>query len=276
MSQIPSDWTQAAFSANANPSFSDFVRGVDPGLLPGDPSPSGGPGPGPQVPVGTTILALVYDGGVVIAGDRRATAGYQIADRRIEKVFPADDYSAVAIAGAAGPAIDMVKLFRTELEHYEKVEGDRLSLEGKANRLATMIKANLPMAMQGFLVVPLFAGFDLVRGVGRIFRYDGIGGRYEEAQYHADGSGGMHARGSLKVRWQRGMTRQAAVTAAVEALFDAAEEDVATGGPDLIRQIYPVVAVVTATGYERVGEEEVGLAVGAAVDERRSKEERNR
>ncbi|MHB8511535.1 MAG: proteasome subunit beta [Actinomycetota bacterium] len=272
MSEFPTDWTRAAFSQNANPSFSDFVRSVDTSLLP-EPSVSSAI---PNVPTGTTILALVYADGVVIAGDRRATSGYSIADRKIEKVFPADEHSAVAIAGAAGPAIDMVNLFRTELEHYEKVEGDRLSLEGKANRLATMIKQNLPMAMQGFLVVPLFAGFDLRRHEGRLFRYDGAGGRYAEGEYHADGSGGMHARGSLKARWHRGMSRTEAITAAVEALFDASEEDVATGGPDLIRKIFPVVATVTESGYERVPDEEVGQAVASAVEERRTKEERNR
>jgi proteasome beta subunit len=272
MSELPTDWTRAAFSPNANPSFNDFVRSVDRTLLP----TAGAGGAVPEMPHGTTILALIFEEGVVIAGDRRATSGYSIADRRIEKIFPADDYSAVGIAGAAGPAIDMVNLFRTELEHYEKVEGERLSLEGKANRLATMIKANLPMALQGFLVVPLFAGYDHIRRHGRIFRYDGAGGRYEEPYYHADGSGGMHARGSLKARWSRGMNREQAVTAAIEALFDAAEEDVATGGPDLIREIYPVVALVTGSGYERVGDDEVGRSVQAAVQERRDKEERNR
>ncbi|MGH2829499.1 MAG: proteasome subunit beta [Actinomycetota bacterium] len=276
MNEFSSDWTRAAFAPNANPSFADLLRGVDPALLPASPPGSGGGGSAPQVPVGTTILALVYADGVVIAGDRRATSGYQIADRRIEKVFPADDYSAVAIAGAAGPAIDLVKLFRTELEHYEKVEGERLSLEGKANRLATMIRANLPMAMQGFIVVPLFAGYDLRRSIGRLFRYDGVGGRYEESDYHADGSGGMHARGSLKARWRRGMPRDEAILAAVEALFDASEEDVATGGPDLIRQIYPVLATVTESGYDRVGEDEVGRAVDGAVVNRRAHEEQNR
>lgn len=273
MSEFPTDWSRAAFGSDANPSFSDFVRRTDPGLIPSlQPGGSGIP----EQPVGTTILALTYADGVVIAGDRRATAGYQIADRRIEKVFPADDFSAVAIAGSAGPAIDMVKLFRTELEHYEKVEGERLSLEGKANKLAGMIRANLPMAMQGFLVVPLFAGYDTRRAIGRIFRYDGIGGRYEESYYHADGSGGMHARGSLKGRWSRGMSRQDAILTAIEALFDAAEEDVATGGPDLIRNIFPVVATVTANGYERVDDSAVGLAVEGAVADRREREERNR
>lgn len=266
------DWTRAAFAATSNPSFSDFAHSVDTRLLESGRSL----GSLPEIPHGTTILALVYADGVVIAGDRRATSGYSIADRRIEKIFPADDHSAVGIAGAAGPAIDMVNLFRTELEHYEKVEGERLSLEGKSNRLATMIKANLPMAMQGFLVVPIFAGYDVARGGGRIFRYDGAGGRYEEPYYHADGSGGMHARGSLKARWHRGLTRMEAITAAIEALFDAAEEDVATGGPDLIRKIYPVVATVTAAGYGRVADEDVATAVAAAVQERRDKEDKNR
>ena len=273
MSEFPTDWSKTAFGVDANPSFSDFVRRTDPGLLPARQQGATGM---PEHPVGTTILALTYADGVVIAGDRRATSGYQIADRKIEKVFPADDFSAVAIAGAAGPAIDMVKLFRTELEHYEKVEGERLSLEGKANKLASMIRANLPMAMQGFLVVPLFAGYDLRRSAGRIFRYDGIGGRYEESDYHADGSGGTHARGSLKGRWRRGLERDAAILAAVEALFDAAEEDVATGGPDLIRNIFPVVATVTATGYERIDDAVVGVAVDGAVADRRDREERNR
>ncbi|HEX9695733.1 MAG TPA: proteasome subunit beta [Actinomycetota bacterium] len=273
MSDHPTDWTRAAFGFDANPSFSDFVRRTDPVLLPAE--RPGGAG-FPEQPVGTTILAMTYADGVVIAGDRRATSGYQIADRKIEKVFPADEFSAVAIAGAAGPAIDMVKLFRTELEHYEKVEGERLSLEGKANKLASMIRANLPFAMQGFLVVPLFAGYDLRRQAGRIFRYDGIGGRYEESDYHADGSGGMHARGSLKGRWRRGANREDAILAAIEALFDAAEEDVATGGPDMIRNIFPVVATVTATGYERIDDSFVGSAVEGAIADRREREERNR
>ncbi|HVL90341.1 MAG TPA: proteasome subunit beta [Actinomycetota bacterium] len=273
MSELPIDWTKAAFSSDANPSFNDFVQRTAPVLLP---QVTPGAGGMPEQPHGTTILALTYADGVIIAGDRRATSGYSIADRKIEKVFPADDYSAVAIAGAAGPAIDMVKLFRTELEHYEKVEGERLSLEGKANKLASMIKMNLPFAMQGFLVVPLFAGYDERRQAGRIFRYDGIGGRYEESDYHADGSGGMHARGSLKGRWRRGLNREDAVLTAVEALFDAAEEDVATGGPDLIRNIYPVVATVTAEGYRRVDDDEVGRAVDGAIADRREREERNR
>ena len=243
--QLPPDWARAAFTHNPNPSFSDLVRRIEPGLLPHQ---SAG-GTVPSVPVGTTILALRFADGILMAGDRRATEGYTIADRRIEKVFPADEYSAVAIAGAAGPAIDLVKLLQVELRHYEKLEGEALSLEGKANRLAQMIKMNFPLALQGLVVVPLFGGYDLRRGVGRIFRYDAIGGRYEEIDYAATGSGGIHARDSLKKRYQQGMSKDDAVRIAVEALIDASDEDVATGGPDLLRGIFPIVSTVTAAGY---------------------------
>lgn len=266
MNQFPSEWVRAALSPDANPSFSDLVRRVDPGLLP---THGGGAEAGHiSIPKGTTILALVFDDGVVVAGDRRATEGFSIADRRIEKVFPADSHSAVAIAGAAGPASDMVKLFQTELEHYEKVEGEMLSLEGKANKLAQLIKMNFPMAMQGLIVVPLYAGYDVRRGSGRIFRYDAVGGRYEDIEYHATGSGGTHARGTLKKRWRVAMGREDAVRAAVEALYDAAEEDAATAGPDLLRAIYPVVAVVTVDGYERVPDESIKPVVEALISER--------
>jgi proteasome beta subunit len=222
----------------------------------------------PALPHGTTILAMRFADGVIVAGDRRATEGYSIADRRMEKVYPADDYSAVAIAGAAGPAIDMVKLLQVELEHYEKLEGDRLSLVGKANRLAQMIKQNFPLAMQGIVVVPIFGGFDVKRGDGRIFRYDAIGGRYEDTEYHSTGSGGVHARGTLKKRWREGLSRDDAVRLAVEALMDAAEEDSATGGPDLGRGIFPIVAVVTRDGYEQAAEAELRAATEALLRER--------
>jgi proteasome beta subunit len=239
----------ALFSA----SFVDALRAYAPDLLP---APPGGQAPD-SMPHGTTVAAARYDGGVAMGGDRRATAGMSIAQRDLEKVFPADDYSAVAIAGAAGPAIEMVRLFQTELEHYEKVEGFPLSLEGKANKLGQMVRGNLPLAMQGFVVVPLFAGFDLRRGNGRIFRYDVTGGRYEDADFHADGSGGRDAKGSLKKRWREGLSEAEAIGVLVEALYDAADEDAATGGPDLIRGIFPVVATVTEAGYRRVPEETV-------------------
>jgi proteasome beta subunit len=209
--------------------------------------------------------------GVIIAGDRRALEGMTIADRRIEKVFPADDYSAVAIAGAAGPAKDIVKLFQTELEHYEKVEGEILSLEGKANRLAAMIKQNFPLALQGLVVVPLFAGFDRAREQGRIFRYDAVGGRYEELDFTATGSGGAHARGTLKKRYRSDLSQDAAIRAAIESLMDAAEEDAATGGPDTLRGIYPNVALITRDGYREITDEEIGPIVEELLNERKER-----
>jgi len=215
------------------------------------------PGPLGDVRHGTTVVALRYVDGVVMAGDRRATEGYSIAHRSIEKVFPADRHSGVSIAGAAGPAIEMVKLFQTQLEHYEKVEGLALSLEGKANQLSQMIRSNLPMAMQGLAVVPLFAGYDVRRQAGRIFTYDVTGGRYEEADFHATGSGGRDARTAIKLFFRDGLSRSEAIEVAIQALYEAAEEDAATGGPDVVRGIYPTVATITAEGFERVPDEEV-------------------
>jgi proteasome beta subunit len=188
-----------------------------------------------------------------------------IAQRDIEKVFPADDYSAVAIAGAAGPAIEMVRLFQTELEHYEKIEGFPLSLEGKANKLGQMVRGNLGLAMQGLVVVPLFAGYDTRRRTGRIFRYDVTGGRWEDEDYYATGSGGKDARGSLKKRYRAEMDAATAVDVLVEALYDAADEDAGTGGPDLVRGIFPVVATVTDGGYRRLPDDEVRKAAERVV-----------
>ena len=231
-------------------SFVDLLRQVAPHDLPGAGLAGAGSAAVPiEVTHGTTVLAIRYDGGVVMAGDRRATAGYTIASRRIEKVFPADDFSGVAIAGAAGPAVEMVKLFQVQLEHYEKIEGETLSLEGKANQLGQMVRSNLPAAMQGFAVVPLFAGFDHRRDRGRVFSYDVTGGKYEEADFQTNGSGGVHARNWIKASWQDDMTRDATVDLALRALFAAADEDTATGGPDLVRRIYPMVAVIDGTGY---------------------------
>jgi proteasome beta subunit len=214
---------------------------------------------------GTTVTALRFADGVVMAGDRRATEGNFIAHRAMQKVFPADRHSAVAIAGAAGPAVDMVRLFQTQLEHYEKVEGVALSLEGKANQLGQMVREHLPMAFQGLVVVPLFAGFDVARGQGRIFTYDVTGGHYEEADHAATGSGGRDARTSIKLGWRHNMDRSEAVELAVRALYEAADEDSATGGPDLVRGIYPVVAVVTVRGYEEVPEAEVAERFAATI-----------
>jgi proteasome beta subunit len=217
----------------------------------------------PQVPHATTIVSVAFDGGVVMAGDRRATMGNVIAHREIEKVFPADDYSCVGIAGTAGLAVELVRLFQVELEHYEKIEGALLSLDGKANRLSTMLRNNLGLAMQGLAVVPLFAGFDLERRQGRIFSYDVTGGRYEEHQFHSIGSGSVFARGSMKKRWRPGLSAEDAVKVVVEALVDAADDDSATGGPDVERRIFPVVVSVTVDGFRRVPDDEVAAALVA-------------
>jgi proteasome beta subunit len=221
-----------------------------------------------DVPHGTTIVAVTYPGGVVMAGDRRATMGNLIAQRDIEKVFPADEYSCVGIAGTAGIAVELVRLFQVELEHYEKLEGHTLSLDGKANRLSTMIRGNLPMAMQGLAAVPLFAGFDMETEEGRIFSYDVTGGRYEEHSFHSVGSGSLFARGALKKTYRDDFSADDAVLAAIQALYDAADDDSATGGPDLTRRIFPVVAVVDAGGYRRVSDPEVGALVEQMVNER--------
>jgi len=220
------------------------------------------------IPGGTTVLGLKFEGGIVMAGDRRSTEGFSIADDRMEKVFQADDYSAIAIAGAAGQAVEIVKLFQLELEHYEKITGDRLSLEGKANRLAQMIRGNFPFALQGLVVVPLFGGYDERRSQGRLFYYDATGGRWEEEDYRATGSGGRAAQASMKKRWRPGLSRAEAIKVAVEALIDASEDDAATGGPDPSRGIYPTVQVVTVDGVEEATEDEVRVAYQAVVGER--------
>lgn len=221
-----------------------------------------------DVPHATTIVALATADGIVMAGDRRATMGNIIAQRDIEKVFPADEHSVVGIAGAAGVAVELVRLFQVELEHYEKIEGLPLTLDGKANRLATLLRGNLGMAMQGLAVVPLFAGFDLDRGRGRIFSYDVTGGRYEERDHHAVGSGSMFARGSLKKLYRTGMSTEDGVMASVEALYDAADDDSATGGPDLTRRIFPVIAVADADGVRMLPDAEVGEVVERVVGAR--------
>ena len=257
----PSGRLPAAFTTPGSSSFVDFLNGYAPQLLPAVRAGElAGSAVTTNAPHGTTIVALVFDGGVVLAGDRRATMGSMIASRHIEKVFAADDYSAVGIAGTAGLAVELVRLFQLELEHYEKIEGSLLSLDGKANRLATIIRGQLSLALQGLAVVPLFAGFDLDRRTGRIFSYDVTGGRYEEHEHHAIGSGSVFARGSLKKRWRPGLDSTQAVRVAVEALVDAADDDSATGGPDSERGIYPVVATVTEAGYLRVADAELAVA----------------
>ena len=254
---LPLDFDRTPAAAMEPVSFVDVLRRARPEAFAGSTPVTMGAEALDQVPHGTTILALRYAYGVVIAGDRRATEGYSIAHRSIEKVFPTDDSSAVAIAGAAGPAIEMVRIFQTELEHYEKMEGERLTLEGRANKLSQFLRANLPMAMQGMVVVPLFVGYDITRGYGRIFKYDVTGGRYEESDYYATGSGGRDARGTIKKRYRSDLSRDEAVKIALEALFDASEEDVATGGPDVLRKIYPNIAAISAGGVEEIGEEHI-------------------
>ena len=252
----------------ANPSFMDLVRREAPEAFSLKLAPEGRADGRIDVPQGTTVLGLKYADGVIVAGDRRATSGYTIADDKMRKVFAADDYSAIAIAGAAGMAIELVKLFQLELEHYEKLTGDRLSLEGKANRLAQMIRSNFPLAMQGLVVVPLFGGYDVRRSEGRLFYYDATGGRWEEQDYQSTGSGSQPAKNSLKKRWSPDLSRADALKVTVEALLDASEEDVATGGPNPGRQIFPVILTVTATGAEDVPEQEVAEAVAAVLAER--------
>ncbi|MGW6131654.1 proteasome subunit beta [Cellulomonas sp. NPDC055163] len=264
----------SAFLTPGSPSFVDFLAGHAPSLLPGNRTLP--PVDALAAPHATTIVALTFDGGVVMAGDRRATMGPTIASREIEKVFPADEFSAVGIAGTAGLAVELVRLFQLELEHYEKIEGTLLSLDGKANRLATMIRANLGLAMQGLAVVPLFSGFDLDRHRGRIFSYDITGGRYEEHEHHSVGSGSVFARGSLKKLWRPGLDVAGGVRVAVEALVDAADDDSATGGPDESRRIWPVVATVTEAGYVRVPDDELARVVGDVTTARRAEHDRTR
>ncbi len=221
-----------------------------------------------ELPEATTVLAVRFADGVVMAGDRRATAGNLIAHDRVKKVFAADSFSAVAISGSAGMAIELVKLFQTELEHYEKIEGTRLSLEGKANYLARMIRGHLPLAFQGLAVVPLFAGYDERASTGKLFTYDVVGGRYEEQDYATTGSGGGVARSFLKGAYAEGLDEPAALLIAVEALIAAAEEDSATGGPDLRRGIYPNVVTVTAAGFAEIDDDDVAGVAEAALENR--------
>ncbi len=256
----------AAYLVPGSSSFTEFLSAHAPSLLPSRRSVPAGTTL--EVPHGTTIVTVTYDGGVVMAGDRRATMGNVIANRDMEKVFATDEFSLVGIAGTAGLAIELVRLFQVELEHYEKIEGALMSLEGKANRLASMIRGNLGMAMQGLAVVPLFAGYDLGTGSGRIFSYDVTGGCYEEHDHHSVGSGSLFARGALKKLYRRGMAQADAVHVAVEALYDAADDDSATGGPDVGRRIWPTVGVVDEAGTRFVPEDDVAPVVDAIISDR--------
>lgn len=263
------------FSASGS-SFYDFLKSNHPDVLPGGSLEAftrseeiSGKGISYILSHGTTILGMKFRGGALIAGDRRATEGYQISDRRIEKVYGMDSHTAIAISGAAGPCIDMARLFRTELEHYEKVEGCSLSTEGKANKLAQMIKGNLPLAAQGLVVIPIFVGFDEKREEGRIFKYDIAGGRFEETDFYSTGSGGKDARSTLKKVFRSDMNKNQAISGALEALYEAAEEDVGTGGPDLIRGIFPTVKTITAEGIEDIPEDLIRGMVETLIETRK-------
>ncbi len=238
-------------------SFFELVEIDYPHLRPARIELSAEAGAVPSFPHGTTVLALRFADGVLMAGDRLATEGHRVASRDLQKVYPTDDFSLVAIAGAAGPAIEMARMLRIELEHYEKIEGEQLELEGKANKLSQMVRANLPAAMQGLVVVPIFAGYDRRRRTGRLWKFDVTGGRYEEAEFESSGSGSLYARESMKKIWRADLTRQEALRAALQALADAADEDRATGGVDLARGIFPVVYFCTAEGAREVERAEI-------------------
>ena len=270
-------WLPGAYLSAGTSSFTDFLTVAAPELLPQAPgaaagaSTSGRSAPSPlaaDLPHGTTIVAAACDGGVVMAGDRRATAGNMILQRDIDKVFRSDEFSGIGFAGVAGVGIELVRLFQVELEHYEKLEGHALSLDGKANRLASLVRGNIGGAMQGLVVVPLFVGYDEDIGRGRIFSYDVAGGRYEEHRFHAIGSGSVFARGSLKKLYADGMPVADTVLACMQALYDAADDDSATGGPDVTRRIYPAVATVTADGFERLTDEAAGEYARAVIEGR--------
>jgi proteasome beta subunit len=263
-----SQWQASAFLAAGSSSFTDFLTMAAPELLPTTADLTAVGGAGQELPHGTTIVAAVCEGGVVMAGDRRVTAANVIAQRDFEKVFRSDEFSCVGIAGVVGVAVDMVRLFQVELEHYEKLEGRSLSLEGKANRLAGLVKSNLGIAMQGLVAVPMLAGYDEEARRGRIFSYTADGGKYEEQRFASIGSGSVFAHAALKKLYRDDMPAEDVVLACMQALYDAADEDSATGGPDVGRRIFPVVATVTADGSERLSQEDAGRYALAVVNER--------
>jgi proteasome beta subunit len=277
-----SRWQASTYLAAGSSSFTDFLTVAAPELLPASMAAASvaagggmtagnaaaGHGGAADLPHGTTIVAAVSADGVVMAGDRRATSGSMISQRDIEKVFRSDEYSCVGIAGVAGIGVDLVRLFQVELEHYEKLEGRSLSLEGKANRLAGLVRGNLGGAMQGLVAVPLLAGYDEEAERGRIFSYDVAGGRYEEQRFSSMGSGSVFARGAMKKLYRDGMSVQDLVLVCMQALYDAADDDSATGGPDMSRRIFPVIATVTADGFDRLSDDEAGRYALTVVNER--------
>ncbi|OIV38409.1 proteasome subunit beta [Mangrovactinospora gilvigrisea] len=258
----------AAYLTPGTSSFTEFLAAHAPGLLPGSRQLPSAPVAPEAAPHGTTIVAATFAGGVVMAGDRRATMGNVIAQRDIEKVHAADEYSLIGMAGTAGLGIEMIRLFQLELEHYEKIEGAGLSFDGKANRLSSMIRDSLGMALQGLAVVPIFAGYDEHRAAGRVFTYDVTGGRSEEAGFAGTGSGSVFARGALKKLYREGMSADEAVTMTIQALYDAADDDSATGGPDIGRKIFPTIGLVTADGVRMMPEAEVAAKARDILDHR--------
>lgn len=244
------DLTKNNLHSDPGTSFVDYLRIAQPELLPHVTAGATSSSLLDALPHATTVVAMRYADGVVMAGDRRATAGMSIAHRKMDKVLAADPHSGIAISGTAGIAMEMVKLFQVQLEHYEKMAGEPLSFEGKANQLSLMIRNNLGMAMQGLVVIPLFAGYDLHRGIGRVFDYDTTGGRYEQEQFTATGSGSVHARNWIKASYKDGLNHDDAINIAIRSLFAAADEDAGTGGPDLVRKIFPTVATITVDGFE--------------------------
>ncbi|BBX87457.1 proteasome subunit beta [Mycolicibacterium aubagnense] len=248
-------------------SFSDFLSRQAPHLLPAADlrsnwASAGEVRSGSDLPHGTTIVAIKYPGGVLIAGDRRATQGNMIASRDVQKVHIADDYTATGIAGTAAIAVEFARLYAVELEHYEKVEGVPLTFRGKVNRLATMVRGNLGAAMQGFVALPLLVGYDLddsdPGNAGRIVSFDAAGGwNFEEEGYQSVGSGSLFAKSSIKKLYSHVSDADSALKVAIEALYDAADDDSATGGPDLTRGIYPTAVLIGADGAEEVTEERI-------------------
>jgi proteasome beta subunit len=266
-------WQPAAFLTPRIASFSDFLASYSPELLPGARGLSLPPGAGDSqvikdLPHATTIVAAACDRGIVVAGDRRATAGNMISKRDVEKVFRSDEYSAIAMAGVASIGLEFIRLFQVELEHYEKMEGRSLSLEGKANRLGSMVRGNIALAMQGLAMIPLFAGYDEESGIGRIFSYDVAGGPYEEHRFFSIGSGSVFAKSSLKKLYSDGISVTDGVLACVQALYDAADDDSATGGPDLTRRIFPVITTITDDGFRRLSDSESAEYAQQVVDSR--------
>jgi proteasome beta subunit len=254
-------------------SFSELLRRQAPELLPVNRSGFIDAVPSAALPHGTTIVALKFPGGVVMAGDRRATQGNMIASRDVQKVYITDDYTATGIAGTAAIAVEFARLYAVELEHYEKTEGVPLTFRGKVNRLATMVRGNLGAALQGFVALPLLAGYDVddpdPQAAGRIVSFDAAGGwNLEEEGYQSVGSGSIFAKSSMKKLYSQVRDADTALRVAVEALYDAADDDSATGGPDLVRGIYPTAIVLGAEPAEDVPESRIAELAREVIESR--------